>query len=39
MKTHLERREYLCALDLLGIGYWNVVGCCEDSNELSGYTE
>jgi len=39
MKDVLEGREYLCGLDLLGIGYKKVVDSCENGNELSGYTQ
>jgi len=38
MKADTERREYLCGLDLLGIGNKKVVDPCEHDNELSGYT-
>jgi hypothetical protein len=38
MKNCLEGREYLFGLELLGIRYKYVVGCCEYGNEHSGYT-
>jgi len=39
MEDNLKGREYLCGLDLLGIGYKKVVNFCEHGNELSGYTQ
>jgi len=34
MKAELERREYLCGLDLLGIKYKKVKDFCEYGDEL-----